>query len=122
LDLISESKPEVVNCSRYGARPGTSATLLDGRLTSEVAKTRSGRVHELATKVSSERNMKWIGWRGSIIIDEVGQNFIQGRNYAYKPVFIRKKEFNTSSAQLGDRIMVQIKRCSSRALEAVELG
>jgi tRNA A37 methylthiotransferase MiaB len=96
--------------------------LLDGRLTSEVAKTRSGRVHELATKVSSERNMKWIGWRGSIIIDEVGQNFIQGRNYAYKPVFIRKKEFNTSSAQLGDRIMVQIKRCSSRALEAVELG
>ena len=122
LDLISESKPEIVNCSRYGARPGTSATLLDGRLTSEIAKTRSGRVHELATKISSERNMKWIGWRGSIIIDEVGQNFIQGRNYVYKPIFIRKKEFNSGSAQLGDRIMVQIKRCSSRALEAVELG
>jgi threonylcarbamoyladenosine tRNA methylthiotransferase CDKAL1 len=117
LDLISESKPDVVNCSRYGARPGTSATLLDGRLTTEVAKDRSARVHELATRVSRERNMEWIGWRGSIIIDEVSQNFVQGRNYAYKPIFIRK-----GGAHLGDQIIIQIKKSSSRAFEAVELS
>jgi threonylcarbamoyladenosine tRNA methylthiotransferase CDKAL1 len=122
LDLISESKPDIVNCSRYGARPGTSATLLAGRLTTEVAKDRSARVHELATKISRDRNMNWIGWRGSIIIDEISQNFIQGRNYAYKPIFIRKEKCNISSPQLGDRIMVRIKKYSSRALEAVELG
>ena len=122
LDLISESKPDIVNCSRYGARPGTSATLLEGRLTSEVAKDRSARIHELATKISRERNMKWIGWRGNIIIDEVDQNFIQGRNYAYKPIFIRKGESNIGSPQLGDQVMVRIKKYSSRALEGVKLG
>ena len=53
--------------------------------------------------------MKWVGWRGSIIIDEVGQNFVQGRNYAYKPIFIRKGESDIGSPQLGDQIMVQDK-------------
>jgi hypothetical protein len=66
--------------------------------------------------------MKWIGWRGSIVIDEVSQNFIQGRNYAYKPIFIRKGESNTGSPRMGDRVLVKIKKYSSRALEGVELG
>ncbi|MGH9975064.1 MAG: tRNA (N(6)-L-threonylcarbamoyladenosine(37)-C(2))-methylthiotransferase, partial [Nitrososphaeraceae archaeon] len=122
LDLITESKPDIVNCSRYGARPGTSAALLEGRPATEVAKDRSARIHGLATKVSRERNMKWIGWRGSIIIDEVSQNFIQGRNYAYKPIFIRKGESNNGSPRMGDRVMVKIKKYSSRALEGVELS
>jgi threonylcarbamoyladenosine tRNA methylthiotransferase CDKAL1 len=122
LDLISESKPDIVNCSRYGARPGTSATLLEGRLTTEVAKGRSARIHELATKISLERNMNWIGWRGSIVIDEVSPNFIQGRNYAYKPIFIRKEDSDVGSPKLGDRVMVRIRKFSSRALEGVELG
>jgi threonylcarbamoyladenosine tRNA methylthiotransferase CDKAL1 len=120
LELISASKPDIVNCSRYGARPGTSAILLKGRLTTEVAKDRSARIHELATKISFERNREWVGWTGSIIIDEIGQDFIQGRNYAYKPIFIRKGEPNSGSLHLGDRIKVQIRTCTSRALEAVE--
>jgi hypothetical protein len=66
--------------------------------------------------------MKWVGWRGSIIIDEVGQNFVQGRNQAYKPIFIRKNDLSIISPQLGDRVMVLVKKCSSRALEAVALG
>ena len=73
-------------------------------------------------KISRERNMKWIGWRGNIIIDEVDQNFIQGRNYAYKPIFIRKGESNIGSPQLGDQVMVRIKKYSSRALEGVRVG
>ena len=122
LGLISESKPDIVNCSRYGARPGTSAAHLHGRLTTEITKTRSSRVHELVTKIAHEQNMKWAGWRGSIIIDEVGQNFVQGRNHAYKPIFIRKNDLSIISPQLGDRVMVLVKKYSSRALEAVALG
>lgn len=122
LGLISESKPDIVNCSRYSARPGTSAAHLHGRLTTEITKTRSSRVHELVTQIAHERNMKWVGWRGSIIIDEVGQNFVQGRNQAYKPIFIRKSDLSIISPQLGDRVMVLVKKCSARALEAVALG
>ena len=121
LDLILESKPDIVNCSRYAARPGTSATLLKGRLTTEVAKDRSARIHEVTTKISLERNVRWIGWTGSIIIDEVSQNFIQGRNYAYKPIFIKKEGSRIGSPKLGDRIMVRVKNYSSRALEGVDL-
>lgn len=120
LDLISESKPDIVNCSRYGARPGTSAALLGGRLTTEVVKSRSGRLHELVRKISLEQNKKWIGWRGSIVVDEVNPDFVQGRNYAYKPIFIRKGELSVGSLQLGDRITVIIKKCSALSLEAVE--
>lgn len=122
LQLISESKPDIVNCSRYSARPGTSARLLEGRLATEVAKDRSARVHELVTKITRERNMQWIGWKGSIVIDEVNQDFVQGRNYAYKPIFIRKGDFINGSPQLGDQIMVQVQNHTSRALEAIELG
>ncbi len=122
LDLITYSKPDIVNCSRYAARPGTSATLLEGRLDTKIAKDRSSRIHELAKKVSRERNMKWVGWEGSIIIDEVSRDFFQGRNYAYKPIFIRKGESDIGTPKLGDRIMVRIKKYTSRALEGVELG
>jgi threonylcarbamoyladenosine tRNA methylthiotransferase CDKAL1 len=121
LDLISYSKPDIVNCSRYSARPGTHATLLEGRLDTKIAKDRSGRIHKLAKKISLERNMEWVGWEGSIIIDEVSRDFIQGRNYAYKPIFIRKGESDTGTPHLGDRLRVRIKKYSSRALEGVEL-
>jgi MiaB/RimO family radical SAM methylthiotransferase len=122
LQLISESKPDIVNCSRYSARPGTAACLLEGRLATKVAKDRSARVYELATKTTRERNMQWIGWKGSIVIDEVHQDFVQGRNYTYKPIFIRKGDFVNGSPQLGDQIMVQVQYSTPRALEAVELG
>jgi tRNA A37 methylthiotransferase MiaB len=121
LDLISESRPDIVHCSRFGARPGTSAALLRGRLATDIVKGRSSRVHELATRISLEQNKKWIGWRGGIIVDEVNPKFVQGRNYAYKPIFIKRGGLAISSPQLGDRIMVLVKKCSARALEAVEL-
>lgn len=121
LDLISESKPDIVHCSKYGARPGTPAALLHGRLATDVVKGRSSRVHELATKISLEQNKKWIGWTGGIIVDEVSPRFVQGRNHSYKPIFIKRSELAVNSPQLGDRIMVQVKKCSARALEAVEL-
>jgi MiaB-like tRNA modifying enzyme len=120
LDLISETKPDIVNCSRYSARGGTAAKLLKGRLSTEVAKERSTSVHELASKVSQMRNVKWIDWSGSIIIDEISQDFIQGRNYAYKPVFIKNAGASRKDRpNLGDRMMVRIKKHSSLALEAV---
>jgi tRNA A37 methylthiotransferase MiaB len=122
LQLITESKPDIDKSSTYSARPGTADSMLEGRLATKVAKDRSARVYELATKTTRERNMQWIGWKGSIVIDEVHQDFVQGRNYTYKPIFIRKGDFVNGSPQLGDQIMVQVQYSTPRALEAVELG
>ena len=60
LGLISE-KPDIVNCSRYSARTGTPASVLEGRLASEVAKDRSTRLHQAPAKVS-HREKQAVGW------------------------------------------------------------
>jgi tRNA A37 methylthiotransferase MiaB len=40
--------------------------------------------------VSLEKNKKWLGWTGEILIDEKGkgQSWI-GRNFAYKPIVVK---------------------------------
>jgi threonylcarbamoyladenosine tRNA methylthiotransferase CDKAL1 len=118
LSLLSESKPDIINCSRYSVRSGTVASLMMGRLGSEVLKKRSRRVHDLCTRISQERNLRWLGWRGTIVIDELAAEFVQGRNYAYKPIFIRRMALRGNSPRLGDGVKVHVVGCSKHALEA----
>lgn len=89
LELISETQPDIVNISRYGARPGTeSAKWKDGRISSQLAKKRSERLHIMAKKIAENRNSKWKGWEGDVIVDEIKSDLAQGRNYAYKSVML----------------------------------
>jgi MiaB/RimO family radical SAM methylthiotransferase len=88
LALIERAEPDIVNISRYGARPGTEAAKWKGmRISSQMAKERSERLHALAKRIAKKRNSLWQGWQGEIIIDEMGK-VVQGRNYAYKPVIL----------------------------------
>ena len=88
MEIIAESQPDVVNLSRYGARPGTeSARWKKGRVPSEVAKQRSERLHVLAREIARNRNSRWNNWEGEVIIDEIRKSgSAQGRNHAYKSV------------------------------------
>jgi len=59
VELVTESQPDVVNLSRYGARPGTeSAKWKKGRISSSVAKQRSERLHTLAKEIARNRNSR----------------------------------------------------------------
>ena len=88
LKLIEDSQPDVVNSSRYSARPGTVASKYT-RLGTKVVKERSIRLHQTIKKISIRRNLMWQGWKGKILIDELLDNSrLQGRNYAYKPVIV----------------------------------
>lgn len=118
LQLIADTEPDIVNCSRYSARPGTSASFMAGRLASDVAKRRSTHVHEISRKISQERNAKWAGWVGNIVIDEMNPHYVQGRNYAYKPVFIRKEGLGSHITSLGDQFRVCVTNHTPHALEA----
>jgi threonylcarbamoyladenosine tRNA methylthiotransferase CDKAL1 len=114
LDLIERTEPDIVNISRYGARPGTEAAKWKGmRVSSQVAKERSERLHALAKRISKRRNSLWQGWQGEITIDEIGK-VVQGRNYAYKPVVVS----NPGKALLGDRMRVQVYDFSNFSLKA----
>jgi len=101
VDLIKETRPDVINLSRYSARPGTKAAKMTQLNVSEV-KRRSKVVYELAKNIVNERNVEWIGWRGEVLFDESSDGVIKGRNFAYKPVVVDE------DVKLGQKIKVEI--------------
>ncbi len=90
VKLLDEIKPDVVNLSKYSARPGTDAAELKQIDVSEV-KRRSKIIFEQINNISLENNKKWIGWKGKVLFDEKTDEGIKGRNFAYKPVFVRNE-------------------------------
>jgi len=106
LRLISEVKPDVVNVSKFFARPGTAAaTITEGVVEQAEIKRRSTEMARLAKQVSLEQNQRWAGWTGEILVDEKGKlpGSWVGRNFAYKPVAVKNK-----SNLLGKTLQVRI--------------
>ena len=89
IALLDETRPDVVNLSKYSPRPGTDAAEWKQIEVSEV-KRRSKIIFEQINKISIENNKKWIGWKGSVLFDEKTEEGIKGRNFAYKPIFVRE--------------------------------
>jgi len=88
VDLLDEIKPDVVNLSKYSARPGTDAAELK-QIDAVEVKRRSKMIFEQISKISIENNKKWIGWKGKVLFDEKTDEGIKGRNFAYKPIFVK---------------------------------
>jgi hypothetical protein len=67
----------------------------------------------------------WIGWKGEVIIDELNNNSIIGRNYAYKSVVISPGDVYRSSSDpygqysLGTEIKAQVYDCSDYSLKGI---
>ena len=91
VEFINEIRPDMVNLSKYSARPGTEAAEWDQIEASEV-KSRSKVIFELINKISLENNQKWIGWKGKVLFDEETNEGIKGRNFAYKPVVVKEEK------------------------------
>ncbi len=109
LDLIGETRPDIINLSRYSARPGTKASLMEQIPVSEVMR-RSKIVFDMANRISHERNQEWIGWEGEVLFDESSDGTIKGRNYAYKPVMVNSK------VSIGQRSKVRITDAAKHGL------
>jgi MiaB/RimO family radical SAM methylthiotransferase len=119
LDLIQETKPDIVNASKFSPRPGTLASRFP-RINSSVVKRRTNELHKIIRTVSSERNEIWRQWKGNIVIDEVNDKFIQGRNYAYKPVVLSPSPSLENLARnpiLGSILNVKIDDISNFSLK-----
>ena len=109
LSLLDETKPDVVNLSKYSARPGTDAAELKQIDAAEI-KRRSKIIFEQINKISLESNKKWIGWKGKVLFDENTEEGIKGRNYAYKPISVREK------VNIGDSHIVEITDATRKRL------
>jgi len=113
LKLIEDVKPDIVNISKFFPRPNTPAARMKQLDTREIAY-RSRLMTELANKISLERNMRWLGWEGEIIVDEKGpRDSWIGRNYAYKPIVVR-----STKDLLGAFINVKVVGAHVNYLEA----
>jgi len=113
LKLVEETQPDIVNISKFFARPNTPAEKMAQLDTGEVAE-RSRKLTELVRKISLKRNQRWLNWQGEIIVDEKGKGSSWiGRNFAYKPIVIKSNE-----NLLGRFIQAQIVEAYSTYLEA----
>jgi len=109
IKLIKELKPNVLNISRYSARPKTLAALMP-QVYGGKTKDRSRLLTNEFYKIAEQNNKAWLDWKGEIIIDEIGKkgtNTLIGRNLSYKPVII-KKIFKGKKIKLGSIIKVKI--------------
>ena len=109
ISLLDETKPDVVNLSKYSARPGTDAAELKQIDAAEI-KRRSKIIFEQINKISLESNKKWIGWKGKVLFDENTEEGIKGRNYAYKPIAVQEK------VSIGDSHVVEITDATRKRL------
>lgn len=115
MDVIAEIKPDVVNVSKFFARPRTlAAEMTEDSVPLAEIKRRSNTATRIATEVREERNRRWIGWKGAILINEAGKilgTFV-GRNFAYKPIVVK-----STNNLFGKKAQVEIVQAHSTYLE-----
>ena len=110
VELIDEIRPDIVNLSKYSARPGTEAAEWNQIKASEV-KRRSKIIFDLVNKISLENNQRWIGWKGKVLFDEETNEGIKGRNFAYKPVVVKEE------IKIGQTHIVEIVDATTRSIQ-----
>jgi threonylcarbamoyladenosine tRNA methylthiotransferase CDKAL1 len=108
MDLLRRVKPDVLNLSRFGARSGTEAAVMEGQISSEISKSRSVEMSALSKETQKEYNSRWIGWKGKIILDENVRGAVVGRNFAYKPCLINVSGDDASFFNLGSEVDVEV--------------
>ncbi|MDD5111169.1 MAG: tRNA (N(6)-L-threonylcarbamoyladenosine(37)-C(2))-methylthiotransferase [Candidatus Altiarchaeota archaeon] len=107
IKLIKETKPDIINISRYWARPGTPAAKIKQHPGS-VIKQRSGRINDEFKKIALECNRRWLGWEGECTITERNADgSYTGRNYCYKPIILK-----SGKDLMGKTVSVKIKQAS----------
>jgi len=109
MDLLRETKPDIVNLSRYSQRPGTDAAEMVQIDVAEV-KRRSKISYELISEISRKNNQKWVGWKGQVLFDEEFENQVRGRNFAYKPIFVNEEP------KIGQISSVEITEATNHSL------
>jgi MiaB-like tRNA modifying enzyme len=115
-ELMHKVEPDVINISRFWARPGTEAAEMSGQLTGTETNSRSREMKAVKEEVVLARNERWKDWKGAVVVDEKGtvgdsESWI-GRNYAYKPVGLK------GSFSLGQKVDVVVSGVRVYYLEA----
>ncbi len=104
LDFVREIQPDVINVSKFGARPNTAAFFMKDQIHGGVMNKRSRVLLDLQGKASLARHMLFVGTEQEIFVSEQGSkgNFV-GRTGGYKAVVVEQN-------LLGEFAVVKIDR------------
>lgn len=103
ISLLKELQPDIVNITRFSARPLTSAKMMQGRIPTHVVKDRSRNIAEIASHLTLQKNLKHIGKTYDVLVTEKGKKkTFKGRTENYKQVVL------TDPVCIGDFVPVEI--------------
>ena len=111
ISLLENTQPDIVNITRFSARPLTTAKKMKGRVPTHIVKERSRHLTEICSRISYEKNKTHLGKISMVLTTEKGKNnTIMGRTEQYKPVIL------TEPVPIGKFISVKITDATSTYL------
>lgn len=103
IELIKKVKPDIINITRYSARPLTTAKTMKGRIPTHIVKERSKEITKVCSNLSLENNRKHIGKTYTVLVTEKGKHkTFAGRAPNYKQVILKEP------VTIGDFVHVEI--------------
>ena len=91
IDLIESVKPDIINITRFSARPQTKAKTLKHRIPTEIVKMRSRTISRIAEQITTEKNNAYIGKTFTVLTtSKKTSGSVISRAQNYKPVVIKK--------------------------------
>jgi MiaB-like tRNA modifying enzyme len=103
MKLLRDLKPNIVNITRFSARPGTPAAKLKSKLPGSEVKARSRRMTKLRFEISKELNHAKVGEEYQVLVTErVKPGSVLCRTDNYLPVVL------TGELKLGDWVQARI--------------
>lgn len=114
INLIEKLRPDIVNITRFSARPNTKAKKFSGRIKTEDVKNRSRLLSKISKEISYNNNKLHIGEKYRVLTTKIGKNkTIFGRTDNYKPVILKEE------IGLGKFIKVEITQSTQNYLVGI---
>ncbi len=91
LDVLGKTRPDMVNVSKYSARPKTPAARMP-QLDRGTIKERSEACSGLCRKIAKENNTRFIGTTLEVLAVEPARTGVMCRSDCYRPVVLERAE------------------------------
>ncbi len=103
MDLIRRVRPDIVNVTRFSARPGTPAASFADPIVGWQVKQRSRRLTSLRFAIAREIHQRFVGEEVDVLVTEAGkEGTVLARTAEYRQVVLHE------SAPLGEFVRVKI--------------
>ncbi len=103
MDLVRRVRPDIVNVTRFSARPGTPAASFAGQIVGWRVKQRSRRLTSLRFAIAREIHQRFVGDEAEVLVTEEGkEGTVLARTAEYRQVVLHE------AAPFGEFVRVRI--------------